>query len=133
MKRLLADLTVSVALFLMTAFSGYAQKSIAGTVMSENEPVAGALVYIEGTSSGATTDLDGRFTLSVPAGSILCVECLGFKPYSAVVESDRTDWFIELEVDRQVLDDVIVVGYGSMKKSDLTGSVASVKMEALHD
>ena len=101
--------------------------------MSGPDPVTGALVYVQGTQTGTTTDADGRFNIMARDGSVLCVECLGFKPCTVVVENGVSDYLIEMEVDSQMLEDVVVVGYGSMKKSDLTGSVASVKMEALQD
>ena len=132
MRRLIL-ITLSLASFLSSAVSTSAQRSVSGTVVSGQEPVVGAFVYIQGTQSGTVTDADGHFVIAVSDGEILCVECLGYKTCKLAVEKDRMDYLVDLEVDSQMLEDVVVVGYGSMKKSDLTGSVASVKMEALQD
>lgn len=132
MRRLIVFI-LSVAALLASALTASAQRSISGTVVSSGEPVTGALVYVRGTQSGTVTDVDGHFSITASEGSVLCVECLGFKTINVTVERGRADYHIELEVDSQMLEDAVVVGYGSMKKSDLTGSVASVKMDALQD
>ena len=124
---------LSIGALLLSVVSVQAQRNVSGTVVAGPDPVTGALVYVQGTQTGTTTDADGRFNIMARDGSVLCVECLGFKPCTVVVENGVSDYLIEMEVDSQMLEDVVVVGYGSMKKSDLTGSVASVKMEALQD
>lgn len=132
MRRLIV-FTASVVAMLLSAAVASAQRSVSGTVVSGQEPVVGALVYVQGTKDGTVTDAAGRFSIMVADGSVLSVECLGFKTRSVTVEKGMMVYDIELEVDSQMLEDVVVVGYGSMKKSDLTGSVASVKMDALQD
>lgn len=132
MKRLVVFALTLVAA-LLQATTASAQQNMSGTVVSGSDPVAGALVYVQGTQSGTVTDTDGYFVISAAPGDVLCVECLGFKPGEVTVERGRSEYRIELEIDSQMLEDVVVVGYGSMKKSDLTGSVASVKMDALQD
>lgn len=132
MKKLIV-LTLSLVAMLSAEVSALAQQSLSGTVVSGQEPVVGALVYIQGTQTGTVTDVDGHFAITAKEGSVLCIECLGFKTVLVTVEKNRMDYLVELETDSQMLEDVVVVGYGSMKKSDLTGSVASVKMDALQD
>ena len=132
MRRLIV-FTASVVAMLLSAAVASAQRSVSGTVVSGQEPVVGALVYVQGTKDGTVTDAAGRFSIMAADGSVLSVECLGFKTRSVTVERGVMVYDIELEVDSQMLEDVVVVGYGSMKKSDLTGSVASVKMDALQD
>ena len=132
MRRLIV-ITLSLAALLSSAVTASAQRSVSGTVVSGQEPVIGALVYLQGTQSGTVTDVDGHFVITASDGAVLCVECLGYKTRKVTVEKNMMDYLIELEVDSQMLEDVVVVGYGSMKKSDLTGSVASVKMDALQD
>ena len=132
MKRLFL-ITLWLAAFLSSSVFAYGQRSVSGTVVAGVEPIAGAIVYAQGTQNGTITDADGKFTITAKEGAVLCVECLGFRDGKITVEKNKATYLIELEVDSQVLEDVVVVGYGSMKKSDLTGSVASVKMEALQD
>ncbi len=132
MRRLIVFMA-SVVAVLLSAAAASAQRSVSGTVVSGQEPVVGALVYVQGTKDGTVTDADGRFSIMAADGAVLCVECLGFKTSRVMVEKGVMVYEVELEVDSQMLDDVVVVGYGSMKKSDLTGSVASVKMDALQD
>ena len=132
MRRLIVFMA-SVVAVLLSAAAASAQRSVSGTVVSGQEPVVGALVYVQGTKDGTVTDADGRFSIMAADGAVLCVECLGFKTSRVMVEKGMMVYEVELEVDSQLLDDVVVVGYGSMKKSDLTGSVASVKMDALQD
>ncbi|MCH5334527.1 MAG: TonB-dependent receptor [Alistipes sp.] len=90
----------------------------------------GAAVTVDGTTLGASTNIDGQFTLNVPDASkaVLTVSYIGMKTQSVPVNG-RTHINITLEEDTQQIDDVVVVGYGVMKKSDLTGSVSSVSAE----
>jgi TonB-linked SusC/RagA family outer membrane protein len=100
-----------------------------GTVRDDTgELLAGASVVRVGTSIGTVTDGDGKFSISVPVGSTLRVSFIGYKP-SDVTISSGDPLNITLAMDAGMLDDVVVIGYGTAKKSDLTGSVASVKSE----
>ena len=125
-------ITVLMLLFLQTAFGQ--TKHVTGQVCdNEGIPVVGASVIIEGTLTGAITDENGDFSLEAPDGSTLVVEFLGFKEQKVTVTSARSRFDITLEPEYEYLDDVVVVGYGAVKKSDLTGSVASVKMQSIND
>lgn len=100
---------------------------VKGTVKDKNQiPVIGANVIQKGTSNGVITDIDGNFVLEVPKGAVLSVSYIGFRPYEVTVDNDVV-LDIVLEEDTEVLDEVVVVGYGTMRKSDLTGSVATAK------
>lgn len=116
-----------------TASSAAAQQHrlVSGTVTDAGgEPVIGANITVKGTTNGTVTDLDGHFTLEAPAGSLLVVSYIGYLT-KEVPAGDRTELSIRLTEDTQHLDEVVVVGYGVQKKSDLTGSVANIKAEKL--
>jgi len=123
--------TIRLALaagLVMMASSSWAQK-VSGTVKDANgEPVIGATIMEQGTQNGTVTDLDGNFTLNLKNGGSINVSYVGMKPQT-IATSGKSSFEIKLEDDATTLNDVVVVGYGTMKKKDLTGSVASVKME----
>ena len=119
----------SVALLmLMMCFVAYAQKTVTGTVKdAAGEPMIGVSVIVDGTSTGGVTDIDGNFTIQrVPENAFLKVSYVGYREQRLSV-AGRTTFVIVLEEDAMGLDEVVVVGYGTMKKKDLTGAVASVK------
>ena len=103
-------------------------KKITGTVIDENgESVIGANVTVKGTTNGSVTDLDGHFELlNVYENQIIQVSYIGYNTQEIRVES-QTQLAITLEVDHQTLDEVVVVGYGTQRKKELTGSVSSLK------
>ena len=111
---------------------GYAQtmKSVTGTVESQTgEPLTGVNVSVDGTTNGTITDIDGVFTLNVEKGVTLKVSYIGFVTRLVKV-GDETKLKIILTEDSQALEEVVVIGYGTQKKVDLTGSVGVVNMEA---
>lgn len=98
--------------------------NIRGRVVDQNGlPVIGASVFQAGTRNGVITDLDGYFSISVPAGATLQVECMGFKGMSVQASNGMV---VSLSEDAQLLSEVVVVGYGTQRRADITGSVASV-------
>ena len=109
-------------------------KPISGTVTDgAGVPVIGAAVYVVGnTSTGVMTDVDGKFTLSVPSNSTIAVSCIGYATQTIKVGSE-TVYNVMLQEDTQLLEETVVVGYGVQKKSDLTGSVASVRSDDLEN
>ncbi len=124
-------LTFFVALLCTTAV--YAQNiTVHGTVLSktDDEPLIGASVISEATKTGAATDFNGEFTISVPKDSKLSISYVGFVTKTVDAEPELV---IYLEENTEVLDEVVVVGYSTEKKSDLTGSVAVVKMKDVAD
>lgn len=108
-------------------------QKIKGTVVDESkQPVIGANIVVEGTTNGTITDLDGNFSLQVPENAELRVSYIGYLDQKVKV-GKNTALHIILKEDAQALDEVIVVGYGTMKKSDITGSVASVRLDDLKE
>lgn len=98
-----------------------------GVVRDENnEPLIGVSVQVKGTGQGTITDIDGRYTLQTESGKTLQFSYVGYKPIEL---SPSNMMNVRMESDTKVLNEVVVVGYGTMKKSDLTGSVASVKSD----
>ena len=122
-------------IFLMGTVFGYAQTiSVSGIVISEenNEPVVGATVVVQGTTLGSVTDLDGKFTISkIPESSKwIKVTYVGMKPSLVSIKPTMK---ITMQSDAELLDEVMVVAYGSTKKSSFTGSAAMVKADAIKD
>ncbi|MBQ2208360.1 MAG: TonB-dependent receptor [Prevotella sp.] len=105
-------------------------KKITGTVTDAMGPVIGASVVVKGTSNGVATDFDGNFTLNVKQGQTIVVSYIGYVSKEIKIDG-RNNYQITLEEDKKVLDEVVVVGYGTMKRSDLTGSVASIDEKAI--
>ena len=98
---------------------------------STGEPIIGASIIEKGTTNGTITDIDGNFSLSVSSSkAILVVSYLGYKSVE-LSASDKKLNEIVLKEDTEMLDEVVVVGYGAVKKSDLTGAVASVSTKEL--
>lgn len=101
---------------------------ITGKVSDAMGPIAGANVIQKGTTNGTTTDMDGNFALEVPSNATILISFIGYLPQEVVVKNQRV-LNVLLKDDTQALEEVVVVGYGTMKKKDLTGAVASVKMD----
>lgn len=111
--------------------SGNSPKKITGTIVDGSGlPIIGANVVVEGTSSGTITDLDGRFSLDVPAGSKLQVSYIGYLSKTITI-NNNTVYNIQLTEDTQALDEVVVVGYGTEKRVNVIGSIAQVSSEKL--
>ena len=103
-------------------------RPVKGVVLDEfGEPMVGVSVVIKGTTTGTITNLDGEFTLDAPAGATLHISYIGYLAQD--VKTTGQALKVSLKPDNQLLDEVVVVGYGTVKKRDLTGSVASMKNE----
>lgn len=133
-RRIYRVFSLLFVLMATLAFEGVAQTTIkiTGTVLSakDKESVIGANVIVEGTTTGTVTDFDGNFELTVPSNGTLVVSYLGCKPYSVKIAGKKV-FSILLEDDTQALDEVVVVGYGSQKKVNLTGAVSQVDSKVL--
>ncbi len=117
---------LSAIMLLLTAVMMQAQEiTVHGTVVSvvDDEPLIGATVMCEVNKKGTATDIDGKFTLSVPEGSLLKVSYVGFQTVEVKAEPEMT---ILLTEDSGLLDELVVVGYQTVRKADLTGSVSVV-------
>lgn len=106
--------------------------SVKGQVLdTTGEPVIGATVRVKGSKTGTVTDIDGKFTLNANAGSTIEISYIGYKTVTAKAGSSPLS--IKMEEDGQTLNDVVVVGYGTMRKKDLTGSVVQIDAKKLAD
>lgn len=123
--RVLSLLTLLLCLAL--PIQAWAQKqTVTGTVTEQNgEPIIGATIMEKGTTNGTTTDFDGNFSINVTKDAIILVSYVGYVPQEIKV-GNKTHLDIVIKEDNQVLDEVVVVGYGTMKKSDMTGAISSV-------
>ena len=110
--------------------AGFAQKTVTGTVKDKTgEPMIGVSIIVDGTNTGGVTDLDGNFRITnVPEKGTLKVTYIGYREQKLSL-SGKSSFNITLEEDAMGLDEIVVVGYGTMKKKDLTGSVASIKQD----
>lgn len=107
---------------------------VTGVVKDANgDPVIGASIVEKGTSNGTITDFDGRFTLDVRAGSTISVSFIGYGTREFQITSDGMNLTIKLEEDTEKLDEVVVVGYGTVRKADLAGSVAVMDNKSYKD
>lgn len=103
---------------------------ISGVVKDvKGEPVIGASILEKGTSNGTISDMDGNFTLTVSPNSVLVISFIGYKNQEIAVTRDNMSLQIQLKEDTEVMDEVVVVGYGVQKKENLTGSVAAVNFK----
>ena len=107
-------------------------KPISGTVTdASGVPVIGAAVFVVGnTRTGVMTDVEGKYSLSVPQNAAIAVSCIGYATQTIQIGAE-TVYNVMLQEDTQLLEETVVIGYGVQKKSDLTGSVASVGAESL--
>ena len=106
-------------------------RKITGKVVDAMGPVIGASVVVKGTSNGVATDFDGNFSLSANPGQTLVITYIGYTTKEVRVTAGQTHYNITIEEDKQLLDEVVVVGYGTMKKSDLAGASASMDEKAI--
>ncbi|MBQ3881322.1 MAG: carboxypeptidase-like regulatory domain-containing protein, partial [Bacteroidales bacterium] len=121
-------------LSMIAALAAMAQTvRVTGVVSDEGgAPVVGAAVFVEGTTNGAVTDASGAYTLSVPANAVLEVSCLGYTTQTVSV-GGRSRIDVVLAEDTMQIDETVVVGYGVQKKSDVTGSISSLKSSDLEN
>ncbi|MDR2498905.1 MAG: TonB-dependent receptor plug domain-containing protein, partial [Tannerellaceae bacterium] len=107
-------------------------RRISGTVTdSHGEPIIGANVIEKGTTNGAVTDIDGKYTLNVREGAVLQISYIGYVSKDIAI-GRQSSIAVQLSEDTRAIDEVVVIGYGIVKKSDLTGSISSVSSEAIN-
>lgn len=107
------------------------EKIIKGQVDDEDGmPLPGATVSVKGTKTGAITDFDGKFTLKADENSVLVISFMGYETKEIALKGNTTIK-VKMQKSSSTLDEVVVVGYGKMKKKDLTGAIVQVKAEAL--
>ena len=124
----------SILLFLFLVSSiGLAQnKMVTGVVTSseDNAPIPGVNVIVQGTNRGVSTDFDGNYSIQVNIGEVLEFSYVGFKTKTITVDSQSTINVV-LDVDIESLDEVVLIGYGTQKKADLTGSIVTIKSDVV--
>ena len=130
----MAAVAMILAATLLGTVASAQNRAISGIVVDESgAPIVGAAVVLVGnTSVGAVTSLDGTFGLSVPAGASISVTCIGYAE-QVIPVGNQSQFRIILKEDTMFLDETVVIGYGVQRKSDLTGSVASVRSEDLQN
>ncbi len=121
-----------LALMMVGSTVAMAQGKVSGTVVDANgDAIIGASVIVKGTSTGTVTDFDGNFTIqNVPANGSLVISYVGYRNQTVAV-AGKSQVNVTLEEDRQLLDEVVVVGYGVQKKSDVTGALAHLESKEL--
>ncbi|MDR0333496.1 MAG: TonB-dependent receptor [Dysgonamonadaceae bacterium] len=129
-KSKLVKISGVVFLLLLTfSLNVLAQTQVRGIVIDEyGEPAIGATIQIKGTSQGTVTDIDGNFTISAPTGGTLVVSYVGYATQEVAVSANVR---VVLSVDAELLDDIIVVAYGTARRSSFTGSAATVSSETI--
>lgn len=120
-----------MALFLMNVSWAFAQLTVTGRVKSTSgDPLIGVNVVEKGTTNGTVTDLDGNYTLRVAKGKTLVFSYIGFLSQEVVVNGAKVN--VTLKEDTETLDEVVVIGYGSMARKDVTSSITTVKADQLN-
>ncbi|MBC7570084.1 MAG: TonB-dependent receptor plug domain-containing protein, partial [Spirosoma sp.] len=120
-------------LLAISTLTALAQTPISGRVAGEqNEGIPGVTVSIKGTTRGTTTDASGTFKLNASSNETLVFSYVGYMSQETVVGS-KTDFSVKLAPDTRSLEEIVVVGYGTVKKSDLTGSVSTIKGDAIRE
>lgn len=121
-----------LSIFVLTCMAGWAQKTVTGTVVDvTGEPVIGANVVVSGTTQGVTTDIDGNFSITnVSENATLRISFIGYAAQDVAVQG-KTKIDVILKEEQDLLDEVVVVGYGVQKRRDLTGAITSLKAQEI--
>ena len=103
-------------------------RTVKGQVVDEmGEPMIGVTVRVKGTGKGTITDMDGRFSIQAESNATLEISFVGYK--TQTFKASKTNYQLKMELDNTGLDEVVVIGYGTQKKRDLTGAITSIKSE----
>lgn len=134
MRYLAKIFNVILSMTILSLYVSSAQtRQVTGVVTdAAGEPLVGVYVLQDGTTNGVLTDVDGKYSIKVPSNAYLVFDYMGFRKYKAAVDG-RNVINAALEEDKTIIDEAVVVGYGTMKKSDLTGSVSSVSAKNLEN
>ena len=131
MKRILTAVFVLLASLTSTTVLAQGGYQVKGVVVDAMGPVIGAAVVQQGTTNGTSTGIDGDYVLNVPSGDALIeISCIGYA--TQVFKASEVPATVTLAEDTHFLDEVVVIGYGTVKKSDLTGSVSTVKADEIN-
>ncbi len=125
-QKIYCSLSVLLVCTLCVSYSFAQNVQVQGTVLDETgEPLPGVTIMVKGTSLGATTDIDGKYAISSPSDGILVFSFIGYTPVEVTV-GNQSQVDVTLQPDLSDLEEVVVVGYGTAKKSQLTGAISSV-------
>lgn len=123
--------SVVFVMFLLSSTLAFAQNRVTGTVKDKTGmPLPGVNVLEKGTTNGSITDVDGKYIINVEKGKTLLFSYIGFTTQEVTVNKSQID--VTLQEDLQALDEVVVIGYGSMQRKDVTSSITSVKAEDMN-
>ena len=127
--------TLLLCLFLLVLQLSFAQNvTVKGTVASQTgEPLSGVSILVRGSSAGTSTNTDGAFEISAPQNSTLIFSYIGFITKEVKISSGQSNLALQLLTDKNELNQVIVVGYGTRRKSDVTGAITSISEQAIKD
>lgn len=121
-----AFLTTMLGMFMTLSVLAQSPINVRGTITdAKGEPIIGASILLQGTSTGVVTDYDGNFSIQAPGNGTLVISYVGYVTQTIAIQN-RTNIHVILEEDTELLEEVIVIGYGTAKKTDLTGSIASI-------
>ena len=109
-----------------------AQQTVSGLVSDSDGPLPGATVIVQGTNNGVSTDFDGNFSIQADAGDVLEISYVGFQTQLITISANQDSISVALISDNE-LEEIVVTGYGTQKKVNLTGAVAAVTGEVLQD
>tara|TARA_R110002072_G_scaffold16720_1_gene64928 strand:- start:402 stop:3419 length:3018 start_codon:yes stop_codon:yes gene_type:complete len=122
-----------IFLALMGFQQANAQQNVTGTIVDElGQPIPGANIVVKGTTNGVVTDFDGNYSIEASPTDVLVISYVGYSTQNITVGS-RTKIDVNMELDQQLLDEVVVIGYGTAKKKDVTGAVARVTSESFEN
>ena len=130
MKQLSRNLFLVALLSVLASFTSFAQKTVAITVKDQMGPVPGVNILIKGTTTGAMTDMDGIATITAKDSDVLRITCIGYADQEVKVGSQSKINVLLVE-DTEVLEETVVVGYGTQKKASLTSSIVNLRTEEL--
>lgn len=131
-KAFLITFLSSVLLIISVSAQTGQTVNVRGTVKDiDGEPIIGANILLGGTSTGTITDYDGNFSIQAPSNGSLHISYIGYKPQTIDI-NNRTNINVVLEEDTELLDELVVIGYGSVKKDDATGSVTAIKPDNIN-
>lgn len=127
-------LIMTLLLFMCATFLSFAQQTITGVVTTsgDSQPLPGVTILLKGTITGTTTDFDGNFSINAPLNGVLIFSYIGFVTQELSI-NNKTTLTVKLQQDVSQLDEIVVVGYGTQKKSDITGAITSVKVSELQN
>lgn len=121
----------SLAVFLLVSMYAFAQNAVTGIVKDKTgEPLIGVSVVEKGTTNGSITDMDGKFSINVLQGKTLVFSYIGYLSQEIKVRSNTIN--VTMQEDDQMLEEVVVIGYGSMQRKDVTSSITTIKAEDLN-